>query len=1117
MPTEFDFSTSGSAPGGWRLARLEMANWGTFGSGRVHTLAPDCGWALLTGENGSGKSTVVDALRAILVPRRLLRYSFNDAAGGQKKQDRSLVSYIRGAWSASRDEASAETATQYLRKEGEPSFLLAVFRNERRGAMITLAQVLWVASGKEDAHFLIANGEKSVADLQVQGTGREQVKRLRERGWQVCEPKSYREEFCERMGIPGDGALEIFNQAIGVKEVGDVNKFLRDHLLMPGEAEDVIRERVVPQFTNLDDCWNQIETAEKQLAMLAPIVVAQKQVAEAERARGELREVQEVVPLFYLRRQESLLAAFLAKCQREVDSLSAQVAEIERRQAAQQSRRDTLRAQLDADETGQRIKEIDVEISALKQSMQKREENHRQLRALIEQLEIGPLPMDDATFTELRERADAKTVSLAEIRDAATERANGAGVEKERARETRAVVERDLAALRLRQALIPAELQDVRDALCAGTGIAEEDLPFAGELIEVKPEHGEWAGAIERLLNGFGVSLLVPERHYPRVAQWVNGRHLGQRLFFHRVGAPSGVNRVDDPRAVSLRLNFRDEHPLAAWVAAEVRRAFPHVCCRDVAELERESHGLTAQGLIRGGTRHVKDDRRGLNERRHFILGWSPEDKIRALEDERERQTQRFLEFNKVESNARVDAREAADALRALESIGALRGFADIDFQTESDAIARLARERADLESADDRRKELQKQFDAAKAELESLGIQRDELRGKKTKADWEHSGAARTLGTIRDQLAVQLARDLSLLEDRIAAAEAETNWSGGALTHDNVEKLADAVKASLQGRISSFSGRINSAEKEMISPMTQFLAAFPDETKNLQPKPEYGVDFVVFHDRLNEENLPKHKERFRDFLNDNLTQSIALLESKLEEELKGHAARIDQVNRTLAKLDYSPGTYVALDRRAARDVAVKNFRGQLRDCLSAGLRRDDEHTRRALYEKIRVMVIRFTKEPEWTAQVADSRRWLDFGVREIRRADGAEVNYFESSVGKSGGQKAKLAFTILSASLHAQYGLADEPDRTDSLRLVVVDEVFARTDEPNSRRALDLFKSMGFQLIVVVPWEAKARVAESYVDTFHLTLNPNGDASEIQTAKREQYDATRTAHENSA
>ncbi|MEN3370235.1 MAG: hypothetical protein V7609_2378 [Verrucomicrobiota bacterium] len=1118
MPTEFDFSEHGGAPGGWRLARLDMANWGTFTGQRVHSLTPECGWALLTGENGSGKTTVVDALRTLLVPRRLVRFSFNTGGGGQKKHDRSLVSYIRGAWSASRDEGSAETATQYLRKEGEPSFLLSVFRNKRSRAAVTVAQILWIANGKDEAHFLIANGEKTIADLQVQGTGRELVKKLRECGWQVCEGKSYRTEFCERMGIPGDGALQIFNQAIGVKEVGDVNTFLRDHLLAPGEAEDVIRERVVPQFANLDDCWNQIEKAERQIEMLSSIATAHARAVEAENARAELRELLEALPLFYLRKQETLLTTHFAACERNVESLGSQITEVERKRDIEQQRRDTLRAQLDADKTGQRIREIEVEIQSLELSAKQRRDNHEQLSALVDAQAIGPMPIDDATFAGLCERTESKVAKLRETRDLANERANKAGVEKEKIESGVIAAQRDIDMLKQRRALIPTELQDLRDALCGDTRVAEEELPFAGELMEVKPEeYKDWAGAIERLLHGFGISLLVPERHYRIVAKWVNERHLGRRLFFHRVGVTPVSQRTDDPRAVVRRLNFRDELPLAAWVAAEVRRAFPHVCCRDTAELEGEPFGLTAQGLIRGGTRHVKDDRSRLHDRTNFVLGWSPEAKIRALEEERDRLTQLLVDVRKTESDCRANAREADQAVSALTLIGELSGFADIDFQSESDAIGRLTKEKADLEAADDRRKELKKQFDAAERALNKLSESRDDLRTEKTKHELLRDNASGKLKTVRDELAKSPEQDFTELAERFAAAEAETAWRGGDVSHENIEKFADALKASLTGRSSSFSQRINSAREEMIEPMTNFLRDYPDETKNLQPKPEYGPDFVQLHDRLRDENLPALKERFRDFLNDNLTQSIALLESKLHEERQVHEARVARVNAALEKLEYSPGTFVALDQRYTRDVQVKNFRGQLRDCLSTGLKREDEHSRKALYFKIRDLVERFKNDSEWTAHVADTRRWLDFGIPEKRRSDGAQVNYFESSIGKSTGQKAKLAFTILAASLLAQYGLADDSDRPDSLRLVAVDEVFAHTDEPNSRRALNLFKSMGFQLIVIVPWEAKARVAESYVDSFHLTVNPNGDSSELQAATRERYDAVRQPNANAA
>ncbi|HXT12313.1 MAG TPA: ATP-binding protein, partial [Candidatus Angelobacter sp.] len=126
---------------GFRLRRLEMLNWGTFHE-KVAALSADGRWTLLVGENGSGKSTAVDALRTLLVPPRLLNY--NDASAAQKQRgDRTRHTYIRGAWATSSQEESAKARLEYLRPEGVQSILLAVFANEHSGEVVTLAQILW--------------------------------------------------------------------------------------------------------------------------------------------------------------------------------------------------------------------------------------------------------------------------------------------------------------------------------------------------------------------------------------------------------------------------------------------------------------------------------------------------------------------------------------------------------------------------------------------------------------------------------------------------------------------------------------------------------------------------------------------------------------------------------------------------------------------------------------------------------------------------------------------------------------------------------------------------------------------------------------------------------------
>ena len=77
---------------GFRLQRLEVFNWGTF-DGRVWTLRMGGKNGLLTGDIGSGKSTLVDAVTTLLVPSH--RVAYNKAAGADNSE-RSLKSYVLG-------------------------------------------------------------------------------------------------------------------------------------------------------------------------------------------------------------------------------------------------------------------------------------------------------------------------------------------------------------------------------------------------------------------------------------------------------------------------------------------------------------------------------------------------------------------------------------------------------------------------------------------------------------------------------------------------------------------------------------------------------------------------------------------------------------------------------------------------------------------------------------------------------------------------------------------------------------------------------------------------------------------------------------------------------------
>ena len=76
---------------------------------------------LLTGDIGSGKSTLVDAITTLLVPAQ--RIAYNKAAGADSKE-RTLRSYVLGHYKSERNETSGTAKPVALRDHNSYSVIL---------------------------------------------------------------------------------------------------------------------------------------------------------------------------------------------------------------------------------------------------------------------------------------------------------------------------------------------------------------------------------------------------------------------------------------------------------------------------------------------------------------------------------------------------------------------------------------------------------------------------------------------------------------------------------------------------------------------------------------------------------------------------------------------------------------------------------------------------------------------------------------------------------------------------------------------------------------------------------------------------------------------------------
>lgn len=111
---------------GFRLHHFEVLNWGTFHA-RVWKLHPGGDNLLLTGDIGSGKSTLVDAITTLLVPAQ--KISYNKAAGADA-HERSLRTYVLGHYKSERGDTGSAARAVALRDQNTYAVILGVFYNE---------------------------------------------------------------------------------------------------------------------------------------------------------------------------------------------------------------------------------------------------------------------------------------------------------------------------------------------------------------------------------------------------------------------------------------------------------------------------------------------------------------------------------------------------------------------------------------------------------------------------------------------------------------------------------------------------------------------------------------------------------------------------------------------------------------------------------------------------------------------------------------------------------------------------------------------------------------------------------------------------------------------------
>lgn len=1102
MPNDrtLEFSLS-EGRSGFRLDRVELYNWGTFGR-RVWTFPISGENALITGDIGSGKSTWVDALTTLLVPPQ--RITYNKAAGAERRE-RTDKSYLLGEYMSSREGDSSYAKPVNLRAADCYSVILAVFKEEADSRLVSLAQLRWLKNGEIQRVYAVSGKPLSVLEdfRDFDGDGAAFKKKLRARS--AAETfdsfSDYSAAFRSSLGI-SEKAVDLFNQTISMKTIGDLDDFIRSHMLERTKAKDSV-EGLLRNYDNLRSAHDSIARARLQREALLPLGVEAAEHATLSASLEELSAMLDGLPYWAISLELPLLRAEAERLERDLETAAAELARCDGELKSERENAARIRSAIDNSETGRRIAELDVELARVGEERDKRRERAGAYGVLAEELKLDE-PSDAAVFTANRDRA-VKALARAERESEARQRERDEQVvARQGARERKAELEAELESLRKRTTSIPFRELELRAAVAQAVGAEAEELPFAGELLRVKESERAWEGAVERVLRPFALSLLVPERLYRKVGAYVRERDLGdRRLVFYRVPEkPPAPDRVGE-RSLARAVETKAESPFRPWLESELTRRAAYERCESMEDFYRESDAVTREGLVKSGrTRHEKDDRRRVADPRNYVLGWSNAEKVSLLE----------RDHAEKKAALAVCDRELAACDRAVEALGkerdaardlvAFASFEEIDWESLVKRYQSLRAERDELERSSDQLAKLREAFAAANAQVAHWEAAQRELLTKS-------GGFQNALDALREDIG-EKGRNLAAMGAETLAPVFEGLRAFAGQETPSLRELRSGWQEGVRQRLTSRRATVERKDSDLrtslVRRMTQFLGEFPDRSNDLAAGLEFIPDFLETLARIERDDLPAYEHRFRALLRENTLQDIALFQSELESDAEAIKDAIEAINKSLRSIQYNSGTYISLSVQRREDQDVAEFRADLRRCLENTL--DDELYGEDKFIQVKKILDRFaggeTVDRNWTDHVTDVRSWFAFTASERWDEDGTEKEFYSSSSGKSGGQKEKLAYTILASALAYQYGLGRKR-QSGGFRLVVIDEAFGRGSEESTNYGLKLFRELDLQLLLVTPLQ-KIGVIEEYVSSIHFIANPEGKSSEVRNLTIEAY-----------
>ena len=1044
-----------------KLKRMKLINWHRF-----ENCVIDFGeTTLLSGENGAGKTTILDAIQFVVICSANF---FNKAAHDNGK--RSLSGYVRCKTGRENKpyertgEISAHVALEFYEESRDRYFIVGAVIDSATEGQETAVRYLMDNCRLSEEMFFKGKTPRSISEFRSFNS-----KGIR----QWCKTQSEARKMIKaRLGRIEDKFFSLIPKAMAFKPIDDIKEFVYTYVLDAKEVNiDLLRENV----RSYQDLERTLESVKRRMEKLEQIEGFYEEAQDCVKRDG-------MYEFFLSQAEVDLIKERIQRLEEEIQAeeyrkkqLTSQLEETEKERAQKQEIETNLRVELRQNQDfialEEQKKELERFLEEEKNCLEEKRILKKSIKKSLDQMDkLLEIKDVDPCVRECRKRLE----SIEEIQNVPEARALLDQVIQYK-NQMYGKVQRKLAEVQIRlrerqteREQLEGEIQRLKrkklsypEAVERLTEAVREEFQRLGrkaephvlcEVLEIADE--SWRNAVEGYLNTQRFYILVEPENFD-IALGIYDRLRREKKAY-------GAGLIN-----TQHMEDFDEAPegtLAQTVTSKNKYARRYInmvlgkvkMCQRYEDLKKYSTSITRECM------RYQNKVASAIKPEIFRVPFIGKNAFKVQLEQAEKKREVLNEELEMLQEKIKNLEFAADPLLTGE---------DVDVKYRLEILTRLSQVKALIQKCRENIKTLEKNSTLIEKQiqLEVLEKIRTEIEKKAGDLNRQIGIAEQKIENRKEQLQAGIQEKLKFQAHTAdltqKAGDKALNWKKE-YEKQTSQKTFQQFKENYEKQRKSNWTRKENSEAFMTEQMVQYKSEYNfGAPASMKGYPE----FAAVYDRLRTSELLDYEEKVEAAKQAAEEEFREQFLAKLQENMKQAQGEFKELNRALKDIAFSSEQYEFLympskKYRSYYEMLMDDFNVVQGESIFSGI--FHENHREVIDELFERLAIQNDNNSKTLDEFTDYRTYMDYDIK-IIHSDGSYSYYSKVCEEKSGGETQTPFYVTVAASFVQLYS---NNIGGEAAGLVMFDEAFNNMDDERIGGVLEFLKRLPLQILIAAP-----------------------------------------------